>query len=87
MKKFTFRTAHKFGDIGFKISGVALAGQDWRHFNEDEFEGHDPVFIGRPNLKHNRIDDGGILGESESPVFTSEMIEYVEGANQNWVGK
>ena len=87
LKKITFRTAHKIKNFGFKVSVVALSGQDWRHINEDEFEGHDPVFIGRPNLKHNRIDDGGILGESESPVFTSEMIEEVEGANQNWVGK
>tara|TARA_A100001037_G_scaffold306771_1_gene355293 strand:- start:444 stop:4610 length:4167 start_codon:yes stop_codon:yes gene_type:complete len=86
LKKLTFRTAHKFGDFGFKISGVALAGQDWTHYNEDEYEGHDPVFIGRPNLKHDRIDRGGQLGESGSPKFTQEMISAVEGANENWIG-
>ena len=36
LKKLTFRTAHKFGNFGFKISGVALSGQDWRHMNEQE---------------------------------------------------
>jgi iron complex outermembrane receptor protein len=46
LKKITFRTAHKVGNFGFKISGVALAGKDWVHFNEDEWEGPDPVFIG-----------------------------------------
>ena len=51
LKKMTFRTAHKFGNFGFKVSGVALSGQDWTHVNEDEYEGHDPAFIGRPNLK------------------------------------
>ena len=51
LKKLTFRTAHKFGNIGLKVSGVALSGQDWTHINEDEYEGHDPAFIGRPNLK------------------------------------
>ena len=87
LKKLTFRTAHKIGNFGFKVSGVALSGQDWTHFNEDEFEGHDPVFIGRPNLIHNRVDDGGILGESGSPIFTNEMINYVDGASEDWVGK
>ena len=38
LKKLTFRTAHKFGDIGLKVSGVALSGQDWTHINEDEYE-------------------------------------------------
>ena len=79
LKKLTFRTAHKFGDIGIKLSGVALAGQDWTHFNEDEFEGHDPAFIGRPMLKHDRLDKGGRLApESDNnPRFTEEMLDYV----------
>ena len=86
LKKLTFRTAHKFGDFGFKVSGVALAGQDWTHFNEDEYEGHDPVFISRPNLKHDQIDLGGILGESSSPRFTMEMVNAVDGADESWIG-
>ena len=88
LKKLTFRTAHKFGDVGIKLSGVALAGQDWTHFNEDEFEGHDPAFIGRPILKNDRLDKGGRLAiESDNnPIFTEEMIDYVEGADESWVG-
>jgi len=87
LKKLTFRTAHKFKNFGFKVSGVALSGQDWTHYNIDEFEGHDPVFIGRPNLIHNRIEDGGNPAEADSPIFTSEMIEHVDGADESWVGK
>ena len=88
LKKLTFRTAHKFGDVGIKLSGVALAGQDWTHFNDDEFEGHDPAFIGRPILKNDRLDKGGRLAiESDNnPIFTKEMIDYVEGADESWVG-
>ena len=88
LKKLTFRTAHKFGDVGIKLSGVALAGQDWTHFNDDEFEGHDPAFIGRPILKHDRLDKGGRLAiESDNnPIFTEEMINYVEGSDESWVG-
>ena len=88
LKKLTFRTAHKFGDVGIKLSGVALAGQDWTHFNDDEFEGHDPAFIGRPILKNDRLDKGGRLAieNDNNPIFTEEMIDYVEGADESWVG-
>ncbi len=88
LKKLTFRTAHKFGDIGLKLSGVALAGQDWTHFNQDEIEGHDPAFIGRPNLKHDRLDKGGILAPSSdnNPIFNQDMIDFVEGADESWLG-
>lgn len=86
LKKLTFRTAHKFGNVGVKLSGVALAGQDWTHYNPDEYEGHDPVFIGRPNLKHDRLDRGGQLGETGSPLFTEAMVNVVEDADESWVG-
>ena len=36
LQKITFRTAHSFGKFGFKVSGVALRGSDWKHFNPDE---------------------------------------------------
>ena len=88
LKKMTFRTAHKFGNFGFKVSGVALSGQDWTHINEDEYEGHDPAFIGRPNLKKDRLDRGGRLAieNDNNPIFSSEMIDHVEGADESWVG-
>ena len=88
LKKITFRTAHKFGNFGFKVSGVALSGQDWTHINEDEYEGHDPAFIGRPNLKKDRLDRGGRLAlESDNnPIFSQSMIEHVDGADESWVG-
>ena len=88
LKKMTFRTAHKFGNFGFKVSGVALSGQDWTHVNEDEYEGHDPAFIGRPNLKQDRLDRGGRLAleNDNNPIFSSSMIEHVDGADESWVG-
>ncbi|MDP6169671.1 MAG: TonB-dependent receptor [Candidatus Marinimicrobia bacterium] len=87
LKKLTFRTAHKFGNIGIKLSGVALAGQDWTHFNTDEFEGHDPAFIGRSNFKHDRLDKGGILAQNDNnPRFNQEMIGHVEGSDESWIG-
>ena len=88
LKKLTFRTAHKFGDIGFKISGVALSGQDWTHINEDEYEGHDPALIGRPNLKKDRLDRGGRLAleNDNNPIFSQEMISAVPGSDESWVG-
>ena len=88
LKKMTFRTAHKFGNVGFKVSGVALSGQDWTHINEDEYEGHDPAFIGRPNLLHDKIDQGGNPSRErdKNPLFHETMIPYIDGANESWVG-
>ena len=87
LKKLTFRTAHKFGNLGFKVSGVALSGQDWTHINEDEYEGHDPAFIGRPNLKKDRLDRGGILANNDNnPIFNQEMISAVPGSDESWIG-
>ena len=88
LKKVTFRTAHKFGNIGIKLSGVALSGQDWTHFNNDEFEGHDPAFIGRPKFKHDRLDKGGRLApeNDNNPRFTEEMLDHVEGSDESWIG-
>jgi len=86
LKKFTFRTAHKFGNFGFKVSGVALAGQDWTHVNPDEYEGHDPMLIGRANFKHDRLDRGGSLADVQNQIFTQEMVAEVEGADDSWIG-
>ena len=88
LKKLTFRTAHKFGNIGLKVSGVALSGQDWTHINEDEYEGHDPAFIGRPNLKRDRLDRGGRLApeNDNNPIFTQNMISAVPGSDESWIG-
>ena len=46
LQKITFRHANTWKDFGYKVSGVALNAYDWRHYNDDEFEGHDPAFLG-----------------------------------------
>ncbi len=77
LQKYTFRHSSKFGNLGYKVSGVVLRGQDWQHVNEDEYEGHDPAFLGRPKLIHNRVNTGGgSLGELGSHVFN---VDWVEG--------
>ena len=80
LEKYTFRTAHKFNNFGIKLSAVALRGEDWRHYNEDEYEGHSPAFIGRNNLVHNRVEDGAISGEFGSPRMPVEWLDgEIEG--------
>lgn len=80
LEKYTFRTAHKYKNIGIKLSAVTLTGEDWRHFNDDEYEGHSPSFIGRNNLSSNRVNNGGISGEYGSPLMP---IEWLEGEIAN----
>ena len=86
LKKLTVRTAHRVGNFGFKVSGVALSGQDWTHFNSDEYEGHDPVFIGRPNLRKDNIDIGG-MASGGNPLFTADMLLAVDGSDESWIGE
>ena len=74
LEKYTLRTAHKYKNFGVKLSAVALTGEDWHHFNEDEYEGHAPVFIGRHNLVHNRLNDGSISAEFGSPTMPIEWL-------------
>ena len=59
LKKMSFRHASAWKDFGFKVSGVALNAYDWEHYNDDEFQGHDPAFLGRPHLTRDGIDNGG----------------------------
>ena len=75
LKKYTMRTAHKYKNIGIKISAVALTGEDWRHINPDEHEGHSPAFIGRYDLQKNRINDGGNAAELGSPRLPISWLE------------
>ncbi|MFL2989114.1 MAG: TonB-dependent receptor domain-containing protein [Candidatus Neomarinimicrobiota bacterium] len=75
LKKYTMRTAHKYNNIGIKISAVALTGEDWRHINPDEYEGHSPAFIGRYDLQKNRINDGGNAAELGSPRLPISWLE------------
>lgn len=86
LQKFTFRTAHKFGNVGIKVSGVALRGQDWRHFNEGEWEGHDAAFVGRINNLNNGIDNGGISAQG-NPIFTDLMLHVWENSDPSFVGR
>ena len=78
IKKLTVRHAATFKDFGYKISGVAFNAYDWEHFNNDEYEGHDPAFIGRNILVHNGVDEVGLSGintaEFGNPKFTEEML-------------
>ena len=85
LQKFTFRTAHSIGKFGFKVSGVVLRGQDWRHFNSDEYEGHDPSFLGRHSFRHDGIAQDN-SGELNSPQFSESMISAWPNADPNWVG-
>ena len=75
LEKYTIRTSHKYKDFGFKLSAVTLNGEDWHHYNSDEYEGHNPALIGRYSLAHNRIDDGNISGEYGSPRFPYEWLD------------
>jgi len=86
MQKFTFRTAHKIGKFGIKLSTVVLRGQDWKHFNADEYEGHDVAFLGRTSLRHDGIDNNNNSWEVNNPRFTEAMITEWPGANSNWIG-
>ena len=86
LQKFTFRTAHKFGNVGIKVSGVALRGQDWRHYNEGEWEGHDGAFIGRIKHLHDGIDNGGISAQG-NPIFTDLMLHVWENSDPSFVGR
>ena len=85
LQKITFRTAHSFGNFGFKVSGVALRGSDWKHFNSDEHEGHDPAFLGRHSLRHDRIDNNDNAWEQYNPIFSEEMLSVWENSDPSWV--
>ncbi len=78
LRKLTFRHATVFKDIGFKVSAVAFNAYDWEHFNDDEYEGHDPAFIGRNRMIHNGVDDVGLarinIAEYGNPKFSEEML-------------
>ena len=74
LEKYTFRTAHKYKNFGIKLSAVGLSGEDWHHYNEDEYEGHAAALIGRHSLAHNRINDGNISAEVGSPTFPLEWL-------------
>ena len=84
LKKMTFRHASAWKDFGMKVSAVALNAYDWEHYNDDEFEGHDPAFLGRPHLTWDGIDNGGSGAELMSPKLTEAMlIELVVGEIPN----
>ena len=97
MQKYTMRHATNFkdlrlgglklGNFGFKVSTVVLRGEDWHHYNSDEYEGHDPAFLGRPHLRKNGIDEGGVNGEFGNPYFTEEMLDYWPDSDPTFVGR
>jgi len=71
------RHATTFKDFGFKISGVAFNAYDWEHYNTDEYEGHDPSFLGRAILTHNGVDDNASNAEFGNPTFNSDMLTSI----------
>ena len=75
LEKYTFRTAHKYKNFGVKLSAVALTGEDWRHFNDDEYEGHSPSFVGRNKFVRDRINNGNISAEWGSPRMPVEWLD------------
>ena len=81
LQKITFRHANTWKNFGYKVSGVALNAYDWRHYNGDEFEGHDPAFLGRPHLIKDGIDNQGKNDhELLNPKFNEDMlIELTKG--------
>lgn len=78
LKKLTFRHSSVIKDFGFKVSAVAFEAHDWEHFNDDEYEGHDPAFLGRTRFIHNGVDDLGLIpintAEFGNPQFTEDML-------------
>ena len=54
------RTAHKYKNIGIKVSAVALNGEDWRHFNEDDYEGQ--ANVEREAYEGNTLDPHNLDG-------------------------
>ena len=77
LKKLTMRHATTFKDFGFKISGVAFNAYDWEHYNTDEYEGHDPSFLGRARLRHNGVDDNNSYAEFGNPTFNINMLTAI----------
>jgi outer membrane receptor protein involved in Fe transport len=77
LKKLTMRHASTFKDFGFKVSGVAFNAYDWEHVNDDEYEGHDPSFLGRSRLVHNGVDDNASNSEFGNPTFDSDMLTAI----------
>ncbi|MEE9161777.1 MAG: carboxypeptidase regulatory-like domain-containing protein [Candidatus Neomarinimicrobiota bacterium] len=100
IRKLALRHASSFGPIGLKASVVGLNAQEWEHFNDDEYEGHDPAFLGRPLFTHDGIDIGGTAPEVNSPVLSADMISGEIADNgiddngngwidedQSWIGR
>jgi len=77
LKKLTMRHATSYKDFGFKVSAVAFNAYDWEHFNTDEYEGHDPSFLGRARLIHNGVDDNESNSEWGNPTFDSDMLSAI----------
>lgn len=77
LKKFSVRHSSAFKNLGFKFSGVAFNAYDWEHYNDDEYEGHDPSFLGRARLIHNGIDDNRGNTEWGNPTFDAEMLAAI----------
>lgn len=78
LTKATFRHASTWGNFGFKVSGVAMKAFDWIHYNEDEFEGHEPGLLGWYSLIRDGIDNNNTNGsERDNPRFTKDFLSEI----------
>lgn len=50
LRKITARGSHAWGKFGLKLSTAYLTARDWRHFNDDEWEGHHFALVGNWDL-------------------------------------
>ena len=78
LRKVTMRHASAWGNFGIKVSGVAMKALDWIHYNNDEFEGHEPGLLGWYPLLRDGIDNNNSNGsERDNPRFTKDFLEEI----------
>ena len=77
IRKLTMRHATAWGPVSFKISGVAFTAEDWHHINDNEYEGHDPAFLGRPYQVRDRVNNDGGFVELGNPTFTADLLSQL----------
>ena len=98
LRKVSARAAKSWKYWGFKVSGAYLEADEWRHFNEDEWEGHHYALIGNWDLTRDGLDavwQPNLLEEG-NPTIAVPIIdpwpndsreltaEYLDSMDINW---